>query len=147
MCAQKQKIVLILWMFLIVPNALAQAESFTDTIWATDYKSLVLAATVALIVSAIRTVVTLFSDKPVYQVRRQIIGDLMVAFCAGGVAFMVLEVLLQEGYWHPKRMTRLVLIGIAGSLRWEFFTWGFKLVRNFMTNISKRTSTTGEKPL
>ena len=83
----------IVWGWLTV-TSVVHAQTFFDVVVSNDYGSLLTAATVAAVFSIIRTGITLLSPSPVKQVWREVVGDQVVAFVAGGLAHLIVEVIL-----------------------------------------------------
>lgn len=112
----------IVWGWLTV-TSVVHAQTFFDVVVSNDYGSLFTAATVAAVFSIIRTGITLLSPSPVKQVWREVVGDQVVAFVAGGLAHLIVEVILAQQWMTLAPITRLAIVGIAGAARFSFFGW------------------------
>ena len=113
----------VFWVFWgwMTSASVAYAQPMFQVVMGLDYGSLFTSMVMAFVFSIIRTGLTLLSRQPVKQVWREVISDQIAGFVAGGAAHLLIEAALAQGLFDLKPVTRIVLVGTAGALRFAFF--------------------------
>ncbi len=97
------------------------ARTFLDIVHEFDYASAGVALAVAMMSSFIRTTVTLANEKAVVmQELRQSWRDLVFALAAGGVAYLLTEIIVAVWWRGMPDIVRYAVVLFAGAQRLEF---------------------------
>lgn len=114
---------------MLVAHVAANAGTFNQDMVAYDYRSLVWAATVALLGGVFRTIISLATDaRPVLSVLHEAWRDALVSLLAGGAAFIGIEALRSMEMAITSEV-RFAMILSAGVWRMSFFIWARNAVR------------------